>query len=117
MDTKRVNEHLTELFGDENADNLQLIDRSEELALRKLPNYVPSSSLDTCATIEPKHERRCSLTTLPISVEYKTNQDECKEEDEEQAEVSSNPSSKASGNNVPNQTHVLSQTPDLHFPF
>ncbi|KAI6191550.1 Hamartin [Aphelenchoides bicaudatus] len=101
LDTKRVNEHLTELFGDENADNLQLIDRSEELALRKLPNYVPSSSLDTCATIEPKHERRCSLTTLPISVEYKTNQDECKEEDEEQAEVNSNPSSKASGNNVP----------------
>jgi hypothetical protein len=108
-----VDDHLLELFGHEESEKLELIDRSNDFSNKKVSNYVPSSSLDTFVPVEVKHERRCSLTTLPISVEFSASRDECKEE--EQHELDSNPSSKASSK----KSLKISQTPDLphYFPF
>lgn len=61
-----MDDHLTELFGNENIDKLELIDKQND-SIKQASNYIPSSSLDTFVPIESKHERRCSLTTLPIS--------------------------------------------------
>lgn len=114
IENRNVDDHLFELFGQEDTEKLELIDRSNDVSSKKVSNYVPSSSLDTFVPVEVRHERRFSLTTLPISVEFGANQDEYKEE--ENHELDSNPSSKASSSK---STKISSQTPDLphYFPF